>query len=35
VPDIHVPKLDDEHGSGKSIFKLVIDKALGERRPSR
>jgi hypothetical protein len=27
VPDIHVPKLD-EHGSGKSIFKLVLEVAL-------
>jgi hypothetical protein len=27
MPDIHVPKLD-EHGSGKSIFKLVLEVAL-------
>jgi hypothetical protein len=27
VPDIHVPKLD-AHGSGKSIFKLVLEVAL-------
>jgi hypothetical protein len=27
VPDIHVPKLD-EHGGGKSIFKLVLEVAL-------
>jgi len=27
VPDIHIPKLD-AHGSGKSIFKLVLEVAL-------
>jgi hypothetical protein len=27
VPDVHVPKLD-AHGSGKSIFKLVLEVAL-------
>src|SRR3954447_1885903 len=27
MPDIHVPKFE-EHGSGKSIFKLVLEVAL-------
>jgi len=27
VPDVHVPKVD-EHGGGKSIFKLILEVAL-------